>query len=185
MLQQPPVADDHHGQARLLDRRAHLGGGGGLVGGIGQHGQLPVGLQQGEFDGLEVGIALYAQLLHQLVQGEAVLFQLRLHHLAVFHHHRGPAAQQGTEADGLGAQHREDGGQGQQHHDGDQPRQQRDAVVLHGDGGQVGDDEGEHQLGGLQLADLVLAQKPDAHDDKQVERHGADEDDKHGNTSFP
>ena len=54
------------------------------------------------------------------------------------------------------------------HHDGDEPRQQGDAVVLHGDGGQIGDDEGEHQLGGLQLPNLVLTQQAYAHDNEQV-----------------
>ena len=173
------VADQHHRQPGLLGGHPHLGGSDGLFGGEGQYGKLPVGFQQRELDGFEVGIALDAKLLHQLIQGETVLFQLRLQHLTVLHHDGGPPAQQRPEPDGSGAEHRHDGGQGQQYDDGDQPPEQGDAVVLHGDGGQVGDDKGEHQLGGLQLADLMLAQQPDAHYDEQVEHHGAYEYHKH------
>lgn len=184
MLQQPAVADEHHGKSGLLGGHAHLGGGDRLFSGVGQYRQLAVGLKQCELDGLEVGIALDTQLLHQLVQGEAVLLQLSLHDLPVLHNDRGLAAQQGPEFNGPGTQHGDDGGQRQQHYDGDQSGQQGNAVVLHGDGGQVGDDEGEHQLGGLQFADLVLTQQPDACDDEEIKYHGAYEYYEHKNTSF-
>ena len=185
VLQQPPIADQHHRKSGFLGGDSELGGGGGLLLRPGQDGELAVGLQQSKLDGADVGVALHPQLLQQLVNGQAAPLQLPLEHLPVLHHHRRLAAQQGPEAQGLGAQRRNRRRQGQQHHDGDQPGQQGNPVVLHGDGGQIRDDQRQHQLGGLQLPDLVLAQQPDAHNNEQVKHHGAYEYHKHKNTSFP
>ena len=68
----------------------------------------------------------------------------------------------------LHGEHRQDHGDAQQGEDGDDPGEQRDAEVLHGDGGQIGDDEVQHQLRRLQLTDLSLAHEADARDDEQI-----------------
>ena len=104
VLQQPPVADQHHRKSGFLGGDSELGGGGGLLLRPGQDGELAVGLQQGEFDGADVGVALHPQLLQQLIDGQAAPLQLPLEHLPVLHHHRRLAAQQSPEAQGLGAQ---------------------------------------------------------------------------------
>ena len=181
--EQPPVADDHQGQTGLFRVFPHLPGGGGLEGGVGEDGQLAVGLQHGGMDFLQVGVAQDAQFLQQLVQGQAVGPQGLLHHLPLAHYHAGAAPQEGAEPDGLGGENGEDGGNGQQHRNGNDPGQQGNAVVLHGDAGQVGDDEGQGQLAGFQLPQLPLAQQTNARHQENVEHQRANEYHKHGNTS--
>lgn len=41
-------------------------------------------------------------------------------------------------------------------------------VILHRDGSQVGDDEGQDQLGGLQLPNLALAHQADSYNNEDV-----------------
>ena len=57
----------------------------------------------------------------------------------------------------------------QQGENGDDPHEQGDAEVLHGHGSQVRNEQGEHQLRGLQLADLPLSHEADAHDNQQIQ----------------
>ncbi len=59
----------------------------------------------------------------------------------------------------------------------------RGTEILHGHGGQVSDDEVQHQLRGLQLSHLTLAHKTDARNDEQIQDDGAGKGDDHGKTS--
>ena len=168
LLQQFSIADHHPGQAALLHRDLQIPGRGGLLVGIGQDGQLAVGLQNGVFDLADIRIAFDAQLLQQLVHREAGFGHLPLDQGAVLDHHAGPAAQQRPERDALHGEHRQNHGHRQQGEDGHYPGEQWDAVVLHGHRGQVGNDEGQHQLGGLQLSHLPLAHQSHPRDDEDV-----------------
>ena len=51
---------------------------------------------------------------------------------------------------------------------GMRPVGQGDAEILHGHGGKVRDEHGEHQLHRLQLPHLLLAHDADAHGEQQV-----------------
>ena len=104
-------------------------------------------------------------------------------HQAVPDDKAGPSAHQGAEPDALHGQHGEDHGQGQQSQNGDDAGEQRDAVILHGHGGQVGNDQGEHQLRGLQFSHLALSHQPDSGNNQKIEDDGADKTGKHGGTS--
>ena len=98
---------------------------------------------------------------------------------------RGPAADQGTEADGLEAEVADQHGEAQQRHDGEHSVHQGNAEVLHRHGGQIGDDQRQHQISRLQFADLPLAHKAQAGNDEQIEDHRAEKRSNHRPTSFP
>lgn len=57
--------------------------------------------------------------------------------------------------------------------------EQGNAEVLHGDCGQIGDEQGEHQIGGLQLTNLAFAHQAQADDNQKIEDNGADKCDHH------
>lgn len=91
-----------------------------------------------------------------------------LHDHAVLHHDAGTSAEQGPEPDAAQIEHGDHHGEGEQGQDGHDPRQERDAQILHGDGRQVGNDERQDQLRGFQLAHLALSHQADADDDEQI-----------------
>ena len=63
--------------------------------------------------------------------------------------------------------------QGQENQNRDDPGQQRDAEILHGHRGQIGDHHGQHQLTGLQFADLPLSHQPQADHNEKIENDRA------------
>jgi len=137
-LHEPAVTDEDNGQAVLLGFYRQLRGGRGLTGGIGENGQLSVGFQNGIFNGGQVGAAFHAKLLKQLVHGVAVALHFTLVQFSVTDHNAGLAAHEDAKAGIFHGQHRKDHGHGQQGEDGDDAREQGNAEILHGYGGQIG-----------------------------------------------
>lgn len=104
--------------------------------------------------------------------------------LAVLYHQRRRAADQIPEPHAAQADGTEQRGQGDQRDNGDHPVEQRQGEVLHGNGGQIGDQQRQHQLDGLQLADLPLAADAQSGDQQQIEDQGTEKRGGHGSTSF-
>ncbi len=57
---------------------------------------------------------------------------------------------------------------------GDEAGRHRHFLRLDGDGRQIGDEDGGHQLFGLQLAQLTLAHQPHGEQDAEVNEQGAE-----------
>ena len=183
VLQHPAVIDEDCREAGLLRCHLQILGRGGLLVGKGEDGDLPVGFQNGVFDRGNVGDPLHSQLFHQFVNCKAVFSHFQLVERSVFHDNGGPSADESPEFDALHGDDRDDHGEGEQGEDGDDARQKRNAEVLHGYSGQVCDDEGEHQLRGLQLSHLTLSHEADSGNDEQIEDDGTDEGNDHIATS--
>ena len=90
----------------------------------------------------------------------------------------------------FGAQSKGSGGgsggsrQGQQRQDGNHPVDQRRIEILHGHRRQVRQQHGQHQLDGLQLADLALSRQTQAHDQQQIQNDGAEKSSGHRHSPF-
>ena len=91
---------------------------------------------------------------------------------SVLHNDGGPPADNGPEFDVFHGEHGQRHGDAQQRKDRDDAGEQGNTEILHGHGGQVGNDEREHQFGRLQLAYLTLAHQADPGDDEQIEDNG-------------
>ena len=98
-LEQPPVADEHSGQAGVV-QFVVLGapGGQGLVLRIQEYGQLSVGFQNGVLHGGKIYHALLAQLFNQLVHSKAGAAHFVLQHMAFLNDDGGASADQIPEA---------------------------------------------------------------------------------------
>ena len=179
LFHETTIVDEHYRQAGFLRGETHLPGGHRLFGGLWQDGYPAAGLQDGVFDCIEVGDALSTKFLVELVHSETVAAHLLLIHLAVSDDNAGTAAEHRPEADAAHGKHREDHGNTEQSEDGEHAGEQRNAKVLHRHGGQISDDEVQHQLRGLQLAHLALAHEPDTQNDEQIEDDGAHHADDH------
>ena len=183
--QHPAVVDEDDGQEYVvlyvqpqLLRRDRL------EGTAGQHRQPAVRLQHGVLYVAQVGDPLAPQLLEQLVQRQSVAAHGLLPQLAVHDHQGRLAADQVPEAYVPQADGAEQCGQGDQRDDGNDAVEQRQGEVLHGYGGQVGDQQRQHQLDGLQLTDLSLAAEAQARDQQQIENDRAEKGSRHDRTPF-
>ena len=83
-------------------------------------------------------------------------------------------AQKRAEADAAETSIAEEHGQRQQRDDGDDAVNQRDAEILHGDGGQIAEQHGQHQLDGLQFPDLTLAGDAKSCNQQEIKNDGAE-----------
>ena len=116
-----------------------------------QDGQLTAGLQHGVLHLPQIGDALPPQSLQQLIHRQAVAAHGILQDVAAADDERRLPAQKRAEADAAETSIAEEHGQRQQRDDGDDAVNQRDAEILHGDGGQIAEKHGQHQLDGLQF----------------------------------
>lgn len=64
---------------------------------------------------------------------------------------------------------------GQHHQNRNQPRQQRNASLLHGDGGEVCKEHCDDKFHRLHFAELALSHEADDENEDAVENDGADE----------
>ena len=136
--------------------------------GIEEDGDLTGVLQNGVLHRGQVGDALQAQFLQQLVQREPGLGHLPLQNGPMVDDDAGAATEEVAQGDALEGEDGQEHGQGEEGDDGDEAVGQGDAEILHGHGGQVRDEHGEHQLHRLQLSHLLLAHDADAHGEQQV-----------------
>ena len=113
MLQQSAVADYHQGQARFLRRHLQLLGGGGLLVGIGQDGQLSIGFQDCVFHCGRIGVTLGPQLFQKLIYGQPVSGHLTLVYQPIPDDDAGSAAHEGPEPDAFHSEDGQDHGHGQ------------------------------------------------------------------------
>ena len=74
--------------------------------------------------------------------------------------------------------------EGDQAEDGEQPGEERGLDLLDGQGGDVGDEDGHHQLRGLQFPQLPLAHEADPKDDDDIKDQGAEKCDQQQDASF-
>ena len=183
--QHPAVVDEDDGQEYVvlyvqpqMLRRDRL------EGTAGQHRQPAVRLQHGVLYVAQVGDPLTPQLFEQLVQGQPVAAHGLLPQLAVHDHQGRLAADQVPEAYVPQADGAEQCGQGDQRDDGNDAVEQRQGKVLHGYGGQVGDQQRQHQLDGLQFADLPLAAEAQARDQQQIENDRAEKGSRRGGANY-
>ena len=180
------VIDEQDWQRHIVgDVQIHRLGGDGRGFCVGQYRYLSAGLQDSVFYGRQVAVTLAAQLLEELVYSKTVARHILLEYLAIPDNHRRMAADQGAKADGFQAEEAQQHGQTQQRDNREQPVDQRDAKILHGHGCQVGNDQCQHQLAGLQLTDLPFAHQPQAGHQNEIEYHRAEKRGGHSPTSFP
>ena len=141
---------------------------------VGEDGEGAVGFQDGVLDLLGVQHVLLPQVAHQLVQGDPGLAQPALQNPPVFNEDHRLAAENLSEskaAQGGPGQHQL---QPQHRQNGHQAGKQRDAPILHGDGGQVGHQHGHHEFRRLHLPDLPLAHEPHHQNQHQIQHNGAE-----------
>ena len=93
-------------------------------------------------------------------------------------------ADQGPEPPAAEADIAQQRGQSQQRQDGNYSVDQRRVEVLHGHRRQVRQQHGQHQLNGLQLADLALAGQAQPRDQQQIQDDGAEKSSGHEHSPF-
>ncbi len=154
-----PVAYHDHGVAAVRARHVHLRGGHGLLRRVEHHVQPPVGFQHGVLHPAYVETALIAQLLHKLVRGEAVFRHLALVDDTFFYQHARLAVQQCAQPRafqrGAGDRHLA-AEQRQYRHE---PVYHRNAEILQGMRGEIGDQRRHDKFRKLHLAKLPLAEQ--------------------------
>ena len=126
-------------------------------------------------DGREIGHALKAQKFRQLVGRDARFPKILLLQLSVVHQHDRLSAEKAAHRHAVIDQHGEQQLNGQYDEDRDKPGEQGNALVLHGDGGQIGDEHGHDKFRRLHLPELAFAHEADDEDERQIEDHGARE----------
>ena len=166
--QNAPGRYDRDGQLRLPHADARVARRSGLLFGIQQGRELAVRLQNGEFHGAEVENALLPQVHGQLVEVHACALQIPFENFPVLHENDGLAAQQAAHPDGPQRNGGEDELQPEDDEDRHEAGQQGNGAVLHGDGGQIGQQHGHNEFRRLHLADLPLAHQADGHDEQQI-----------------
>ena len=139
-----------------------------------QDGQLTAGLQHGVLHLPQIGDALPPQSLQQLIHRQAVAAHGILQDVAAADDQGRLPAQKRAEADAAETSIAEEHGQRQQRDDGDDAVDQRDAEILHGDGGQIAEKHGQHQLDGLQFSDLTLAGDAKSCNQQEIKNDGAE-----------
>ena len=137
----------------------------GAVRALGHHGELAVGLEDGKGDLVHAGIAGASQALQQIVYAQVLVAHLVKVDALRRDDNGRRARDQVAQRLALAVDKAEDLMQNEQREDAHDPIDERNRQVGHGDCGQVGDDQGDHQLEGLHLSDLALAHQP--HDDQQ------------------
>ena len=94
--------------------------------------------------------------------------------MTVTDNHCGTAADQIAHGNALQIQYGQDHGQGQQRQNREHAVDQRDAEVLHRDGGQIRNQQRQHQFRRFQFADLPFAHEPQTGHNQKIENDGAD-----------
>lgn len=154
------VVDDENGKRHLIDKvQSRALRGERAFPGVGENGELPVGLKHSVFDRAKIAVALCAKLLIEFVHREPVFCHVLLDDLPVTNNDCRFSADYGAEADGFQIEEAQQHGEAQECYDGQQPVDKRNSVVLHGYGGKVGDRKCQHQFAGLQFTDLALSQQ--------------------------
>ena len=173
--QQAAVADDHGGQGLwVLRLERQLPWRHRLAVRPWQDGQLTAGLQHSVLHLLQIGDALPPQSLQQFIHRQAVAAHGILQDVAAADDQGRLPAQKRAEADAAETSIAEEHGQRQQRDDGDDAVNQRDAEILHGDGSQIAEKHGQHQLDGLQFSDLTLAGDAKSCNQQEIKNDGAE-----------
>ncbi len=166
------IAITHHHQrrgilVRLVRQLQGLGGeGAGAV--LLVHRELPGSLHHRKVHLIQREDLILPQLGHQVVDGEAQLLELLLVDFPVFYHHHRAAAEDPPHPPAVEIYGRDDNLEGDQAQDGEQAGKKGRFHLLNGQGGNIGDKDGHHQLGGLKLPQLPLAHQPHPEDDDHV-----------------
>ena len=115
----------------------------------------------------------------EFVHGKPVAPHFPLVHLAISDNDAGASAEHRTESDAAHGEHGENHGEAQQSQDGEHTGEKWDTEILHRNGCQVGNDEIQYQLRGLQLSHLALAHESNAQNNEQIENDGPYHADNH------
>ena len=168
------VVDDYRGVCVAGRLDVQYGGCDGGLRRVEYHVQPAVGLEYAVFDLADVENALIAQLLHQLVEREAVLVQLALYHLAAQDEHARPAEKQAAQAytfqrracdQHLAAEER------QYRHEA---VYQRYADILKRMRGEISDKRRQHEFRQLHFAELPFPKQTHSYEKSKIYNQRAD-----------
>ncbi len=166
--QNAPGRYDRDGQLRLTHADARVTRRSGLLFGIQQGRELAIRLQNGEFHGAEVENALLPQMHGQLVEVHARALQVPLENFpscmrmtGLPHSRRRIRMDRSETAARMSSSPR-------MTRIGTRPDSRGNGTVLHGNGGQIGQQHGHNEFRRLHLADLPLAHQADGHDEQQI-----------------
>ena len=109
----------------------------------------------------------------QLIQGHPGGPEVPLEQTAVFYENHRLAAQQLPKPAAFQIQIGQEQFQSQNRADGHKASKQGNAVILHGDGGQIGNHDGHYKFRRFHLPDLPLAHEPDHQNHDQVQKNRA------------
>ena len=165
------VLHDGHGEELGLGMDARVLGTGGTLLGEGEHGEIPVGFQNGVLHGGDVQHVLFPQVPRQLVQRHPGAAEIVLHQLSVFNQDYRLAAQQLPELHAVQNQSGQHQLRPQNRQYRHQPGIQGDRPVLHGNCRQICQQHGHNKLRRLHLPDLPLAGETKAHNEQQIVFH--------------
>ena len=149
-----------------------------------EFGQCAVRLDHAVFDIRDRGDVLLAQGLDDLVGRQAQLTQLFDIQPAAADDDGGLPVEQPPEQAAFERGKAEQDLERDERRDRHQTGQHRDAGVLHGDGGEIGYQNGDRELGRVELAQLPLAHQAHGGDHSGVEQQGAQQGNSHISTSF-
>ena len=159
------VADEDVGVARLRRGALELSGGDGALGGGEDHIERTVRLQNGVLDRREVGNALAAQLLGQLIHGKPAAVHLLLVDRAFLNEKARLPEERRAQLLAAERDAGENEFKTEKRQNGNKAVHQRNADILQRERRQIRHQHGNDQLRELQLAELPLSQN--AHAQKQ------------------
>lgn len=132
------IVDDENRQCHLVDQvqscalRSER-----TFAGVGENGELSVGLKHSIFDRSKIAVALCAKLLIEFIHREPIFCHVLLDDLPITNNDGRLSANQGAEANGFQIKETQQHGEAQKCYDGEYPVHKGNAVVLHRHGGKV------------------------------------------------
>lgn len=153
----------------------------GLLVCIQQHTELSIGLDNPAAHVGHERDPCHAQTVQDVLRRQAKQAQHVGIEFSVSNDHTGVAAQQAADADAFSAETGEQHFHGEQRDERDDAAEQRDGGVLQGNGGKLGNQNGNGKFRGGQLTELPLSGKPQTADDCGIDEQCAREQQKQEN----
>ena len=127
---------------------------------------------------------MQTEIFGKLVWGDARLLQILLQELAIFHQNDRFAADQAAEFDAFIAEYGQQQLEREDNEDREQAGQQRNAGLLHRNGGEIGHEHGDDEFRRLHFTKLALTHDAHRENQKKIEDYGAEKGNQHEITSL-